>query len=117
MSNRIAVFNEGRIEQVAEPTELYEHPDNAFVAGFVGVSNLLERDGKRFTVRPEKVLLIENGSGPRGIHSEPGVVREVAYAGMVTRYIVELDAGESFRSSARTWRRRQRTSRPSAAGK
>lgn len=93
MSNRIAVFNEGRIEQVAEPTELYEHPDNAFVAGFVGVSNLLERDGKRFTVRPEKVLLIENGSGPRGIHSEPGVVREVAYAGMVTRYIVELDAG------------------------
>ena len=45
MSDRIAVFNEGRIEQVSPPVELYEHPATEFVAGFVGVSNLLERDG------------------------------------------------------------------------
>ena len=52
MSNRIAVFNDGRIEQVGTPADLYEKPANAFVAGFVGVSNMLERDGRRFTVRP-----------------------------------------------------------------
>ncbi len=59
MSNRIAVFNEGRIEQVSPPFELYEHPTTEFVAGFVGVSNVLERDGKRFTIRPEKIQLLD----------------------------------------------------------
>ncbi len=93
MSNRIAVFNEGGIEQIGEPTEIYERPANPFVASFVGVSNLLERHGERFTVRPEKVILLENGSGPRGIHREAGVIREVAYAGMITRYLVDLEAG------------------------
>ena len=54
MSDRIAVFNEGRIEQIGAPNDVYEKPANLFVAGFVGVSNVLERDGKRFTVRPER---------------------------------------------------------------
>ncbi|HEX2358214.1 MAG TPA: ABC transporter ATP-binding protein [Solirubrobacterales bacterium] len=93
MSDRIAVFNEGRVEQVGAPAEIYERPDNPFVAGFVGVSNLLERDGRRFTVRPEKVILIENGAAPQGLHVESGRIRDVAYAGMITRYIVHLDAG------------------------
>jgi putative spermidine/putrescine transport system ATP-binding protein len=93
MSNRIAVFNEGRIEQVGAPAEIYEHPGNTFVAGFVGVSNVLERDGKRFTVRPEKVTLIDGGSAPKGLHVEAGQIRDVAYAGMITRYLVALDAG------------------------
>jgi putative spermidine/putrescine transport system ATP-binding protein len=91
MSDRLAVFNEGRIEQVGAPAEVYERPASAFIAGFVGVSNLLERDGRRFTVRPEKVRIVD---GPAdGIHTEGGVVREVAYAGMLTRFWVELDAG------------------------
>ena len=64
MSDRIAVFNEGRIEQVGTPAEIYEAPGNRFVAGFVGVSNLLERDGSQFTVRPEKVRLLEPGRRP-----------------------------------------------------
>ena len=55
MSDRIAVFNEGRIEQVGPPVELYEQPATEFVAGFVGVSNVIERDGERFTIRPEKI--------------------------------------------------------------
>jgi putative spermidine/putrescine transport system ATP-binding protein len=93
MSNRIAVFNEGRIEQVGTATEIYEHPANAFVAGFVGVSNVLERDGRRVTIRPEKILIIENGNAPSGLHVEEGVIRDVAYAGMITRYRVALDAG------------------------
>ena len=90
MSDRLAVFNRGRIEQVGPPAEVYERPANTFVAGFVGVSNLLERDGRRFTIRPEKVTLDPAGEG---LHVEDGRVRDVAYAGMVTRYLVELDAG------------------------
>ena len=93
MSDRIAVFNEGRIEQVSPPVELYEQPDTEFVAGFVGVSNLLERDGYRFTIRPEKIQLIDPGSAPNGLRTEAGRIADVSYAGMVTRYTVALDAG------------------------
>jgi putative spermidine/putrescine transport system ATP-binding protein len=95
MSDRIAVFNEGRIEQIGTPAEVYERPGNPFVAGFVGVSNLLERDGRRFTIRPEKVVLLDLGAGGDGMHTERGRIRDVAYAGMITRYLVELqDGGE-----------------------
>ena len=52
MSDRIAVFRDGRIEQVARPAELYEHPATAFVAGFVGTSNLLTGDAARAAGRP-----------------------------------------------------------------
>jgi putative spermidine/putrescine transport system ATP-binding protein len=93
MSNRIAVFNEGRIEQVGPPADIYERPENPFVAGFVGVSNLLERDGERFTIRPEKISILDNGKGPDGLHTETGQIDDVAYAGMITRYLVALDAG------------------------
>jgi putative spermidine/putrescine transport system ATP-binding protein len=91
MSDRLAVFNHGRIVQVGAPAEVYERPGNEFVAGFVGVSNVLERAGRRFTIRPEKIRLLE---GPHdGLHTEAGVVRDVAYAGMVTRYLVDLERG------------------------
>ncbi len=93
MSDRIAVFNEGRVEQIGTPAEIYENPGNSFVAGFVGVSNALERDGRRFTVRPEKVRLLEPGDPTDGMHSERGRVRDVSYAGMITRYLVVLDEG------------------------
>ena len=96
MSDRIAVFNEGRIEQVSPPRELYEHPRNEFVAGFVGVSNLIEREGRRVTIRPEKIRLLESSSDANGLHSERGRVAEVAYAGMVTRYTVALEKGGSL---------------------
>jgi putative spermidine/putrescine transport system ATP-binding protein len=93
MSDRIAVFNEGRIEQVSTPEDLYEHPINEFVADFVGVSNVLERDGARFTVRPEKIEVIAPGASTDGLVTERGRVVEVAYAGAVTRYTVALDGG------------------------
>src|SRR5205823_9804939 len=86
MSDRMAVFNEGRVEQIGSPADVYEHPQTEFVAGFVGVSNVLERDGKRITIRPEKIHL-EDDDGSGG---ETGVVKEAVYVGMVTRYIVEL---------------------------
>jgi putative spermidine/putrescine transport system ATP-binding protein len=93
MSDRLAVFNAGRIEQVGTPADVYEHPANEFVAGFVGVSNVVERDGRRFTIRPEKIRLLDEGASAEGLHVEAGTVRDVAYVGMVTRYLVELDAG------------------------
>ncbi len=93
MSNRIAVFNEGRIEQVGDPEGVYERPANRFVSGFVGVSNVLERDGTRFTVRPEKIRLLGPSDPADGLQVESGRVVGVAYAGMITRYVVALDRG------------------------
>jgi putative spermidine/putrescine transport system ATP-binding protein len=94
MSDRIAVFNEGRIEQVATPSDLYEHPVNEFVAGFVGTSNVIERDGQRFTVRPEKIHLVAEEAPPeQGFTSESGRINEVVYLGVLTRYLVDLDKG------------------------
>jgi putative spermidine/putrescine transport system ATP-binding protein len=94
MSDRIAVFSDGRIEQVSPPLELYEHPANEFVAGFVGISNLIERDGVRMTIRPEKIELLQQGAPADGLHTEHGQVVEVAYAGMITRFTIELGTGE-----------------------
>jgi len=93
MSDRLAVFNEGRIEQIGPPAEVYEHPANDFVAGFVGVSNIVERDGRRYTIRPEKVRMLEGGEPSDGLHVEDGVIDNVDYIGMVTRFAVRLDRG------------------------
>ena len=94
MSDRLAVFNEGRIEQTGTPAEIYERPATEFVAGFVGVSNVIERDGRRFTVRPEKIhMLDQDESAAHGDVIESGRIRDVVYVGMFTRYIVELDSG------------------------
>jgi putative spermidine/putrescine transport system ATP-binding protein len=93
MSDRIAVFSAGRIEQVGGPGEIYERPANEFVAGFVGTSNNLERAGRRYMVRPEKIRLLSPGQDEPG--AESGVVREVAYLGSVTRYVVESSRGET----------------------
>jgi putative spermidine/putrescine transport system ATP-binding protein len=97
MSDRIAVFSAGRIEQIGTPEEIYEHPANAFVAGFVGTSNLIERDGRQLTVRPEKISILDAARpAPEGSPSAAGVVREVVYLGSITRYVVELDEGETL---------------------
>jgi putative spermidine/putrescine transport system ATP-binding protein len=94
MSDRLAVFDRGRIEQIGAPAEVYERPANAFVAGFVGVSNVVERGGTRVTVRPEKIRMTDAGSKPAGGWlAETGSIRDVVYAGMVTRFLVELDGG------------------------
>jgi putative spermidine/putrescine transport system ATP-binding protein len=89
MSDHVAVFNEGRIEQVGSPREIYERPQTEFVAGFVGTSNILERNGRRFSVRPEKIHMRDDDGGS----GEPGVIDLVEYLGIFTRYIIELDAG------------------------
>ena len=105
MSDRIAVFSRGRIEQVGPPAEIYERPATAFVAGFVGVSNLLRGDVAErvlgrpgtFTVRPEKIRLAEPGGPvlPDEIAVD-GRIRQVVYLGAETRYYVTLDAGSEL---------------------
>ncbi len=102
MSDRLAVFNKGRIEQVGAPAEVYEHPATRFVAGFVGTSNLLAGDvaeaiiGTRgtFTVRPEKIRLAEPDAPVADDEtSATGTINDVVYLGQDTRYIVTLDVG------------------------
>jgi putative spermidine/putrescine transport system ATP-binding protein len=101
MSDRVAVFNHGRIEQIGAPAEVYEHPASEFIAGFVGVSNVIERDGRRYTVRPEKIHVLAEGEVPEaGLRVEDGTVRDVLYVGPVTRYHVSLDRGGELQALA-----------------
>ncbi|MEX2211825.1 MAG: ABC transporter ATP-binding protein [Gaiellaceae bacterium] len=93
LSDRLAVFNRGRIEQIGRPAEVYEHPQSVFIAGFVGVSNVIEREGRRYTVRPEKIQLFHDGVPAEAAHVESGVIQDVQYVGAVTRYRVTLDQG------------------------
>ena len=102
MSDRMAVFHRGRIEQVGTPAEVYERPATGFVAGFVGVSNVLEGsvaraiagEDRAITVRPEKIAMVDLAErvGPDQ-SSATGRVREVVYLGAMTRYVVALDGG------------------------
>jgi putative spermidine/putrescine transport system ATP-binding protein len=104
MSDRIAVFRDGLVEQVATPVELYEEPSTAFVAGFVGTSNLLDGEAARalanspgpVSIRPEKITLhpgrVDAGAGEDRCVAT-GVVQEVVYLGASTHAVVELDAG------------------------
>jgi putative spermidine/putrescine transport system ATP-binding protein len=95
MSDRVAVMSNGRIEQVGPPVEIYERPATEFVAGFIGISNLLTRDGVRFVVRPEKLrMLLDEDVFEPGMTVEPGVVEQVVYVGQSTRYNVRLERGE-----------------------
>ena len=102
MSDRIAVFNEGRIEQVGTPAEVYETPASPFVAGFVGTSNLISGEtasritgsDQMFSVRPEKIhMSFSNGRVDDSMVSINGTIRDVIYLGLFTRYLVEIEGG------------------------
>ncbi|HEY7225694.1 MAG TPA: ABC transporter ATP-binding protein [Micromonosporaceae bacterium] len=103
MSDRIAVFNHGRVEQVGTPAEIYEQPATGFVAGFVGTSNVLRGDVARrilgregaFSVRPEKIhLAAPDDPVPDGDRvTTTGRVAEIVYAGATTRFVVDVDDG------------------------
>lgn len=115
MADQIAVMKDGRIEQLGAPVELYERPATAFVAGFLGVSNLLRGtatapdrvrldSGEELTVplggrtgsvevgvRPEKLRL---GAPQEGENTLSGSVKETAYVGVATQYVVSTGAGD-----------------------
>ena len=97
MSDRLAVLANGQIEQIGSPVDVYERPATEFVAGFIGISNVLTRDGVRFVVRPENIrMLAEGEEADPGMTVELGRVEEVIYVGMNTRYVVHLDRGEQL---------------------
>ncbi len=94
MSDRIAVFNRGRIEQIGTPMELYERPSTLFVADFVGISNLLRRERETAVLRPEKIQLVpRDASVPVGMTQADVRVMEASYLGMFTRYLVAMTDG------------------------
>ncbi|MER6982787.1 ABC transporter ATP-binding protein [Streptomyces carpinensis] len=103
MSDRIAVFHQGRLEQVGTPAEIYERPATAFVASFVGTSNLLQGQSARsilgtdgtHSVRPEKIRVLKESAvaDEPGHATATGTVAEVVYLGDTTRFLVDLDAG------------------------
>jgi putative spermidine/putrescine transport system ATP-binding protein len=102
MSDRLAVFNHGRLEQIGTPAEIYEHPATAFVAGFVGVSNVCAGELARrlagaaepFSIRPEKIRLADGaGLGAEGEVTAAGAIDSALYLGAATRYGVSLDGG------------------------
>jgi putative spermidine/putrescine transport system ATP-binding protein len=102
MSDRLAVLNGGKIEQVGTPAHVYEQPATSFVAGFVGWSNVLEGEAARavtgddaaFTIRPEKIRIEDRGfsAGPDE-YATNAQVKSVVYLGAHTRYTVGLDQG------------------------
>jgi putative spermidine/putrescine transport system ATP-binding protein len=97
MSDRVGVFSHGHLEQVGTPGEIYEHPVNEFVAGFVGTSNVIVRGAQRYTIRPEKIVVLGDAEPVApGCETETGTVGEVIYLGAVTRYVVELPDGSSL---------------------
>jgi putative spermidine/putrescine transport system ATP-binding protein len=102
LCDRLAVFNNGRIEQLGAARDVYEHPATAFVAGFVGSSNFIGADAASsvfgltgtFAVRPEKVAIGYRGEPvPAGAIRADGIVRDVVYAGSVTRIVTDGPAG------------------------
>ena len=104
MSDRIAVFNLGHIEQVGTPGEIYQHPASAFVAGFVGTSNIISGDlavqlrgaPDPFTIRPERITLLPAAADTAHLNGErraTGVVRDALYLGERTRFVIDVDGG------------------------
>ncbi len=100
MSDRIAVFNHGRIEQIGTPAEIYEHPATAFVAGFVGVSNVvsgalaqrLTSSSQAFSIRPEKISLFDLGTPvPADMLGIEGQIESATYLGANTRFVVTVE--------------------------
>src|SRR5512147_2410201 len=105
MSDRIAVFNEGKIQQVGVPSEIYERPASPFVAGFVGTSNLMSGEVARritgsdemFSIRSEKIHLdLTNDKPAKDMFCIDGVVRDVMYLGLFTRYLIEIEGGSDL---------------------
>ncbi len=91
MSDRIAVFNNGKIEQLGVPREIYENPISAFVSEFVGQTNRIVIDESRINIRPEQVSVSKmNSSGNRSL---PGTLRDVIFVGASTRYLVDTSCG------------------------
>ena len=88
MSDRIAIFNQGKIEQLGTPKEIYEHPATPFVSEFVGKINKITQNGARVNVRPEFITVSKSAGSAKSLQ---GRLKDVIFSGAVTRYVVEVD--------------------------
>ncbi|MFS0866623.1 ABC transporter ATP-binding protein [Microbacterium sp. 179-B 1A2 NHS] len=102
LSDRVAVFNDGRIEQIGTAREVYEYPKTEFVARFLGLSNIIPADvahrltgtAQMMSVRPERVRLVTGAETPRdGDLVLEGTVAEVVYTGPTTRFVIDSTDG------------------------
>jgi putative spermidine/putrescine transport system ATP-binding protein len=91
MSDRIAVFNNGNIEQLGTPREIYENPKSAFVSEFVGQTNKISIEGQQLNIRPEFVTV--SGAKSNGDRSYKGVLRDAIFVGATTRYLIDTELG------------------------
>ncbi|MEY3803353.1 MAG: hypothetical protein RL126_497 [Actinomycetota bacterium] len=97
MSDRIAVFNHGKIEQLGTPREIYDNPKSAFVSEFVGQTNRIEIEGAKVNIRPEFITVSKsNATGDRVLS---GKLSDVIFVGASTRYLVKTEAGHSIIST------------------
>lgn len=105
LSDRIAVFDQGRVQQIGAPAMIYERPATEFVAGFVGTSNFLRGEAAEhvigefgtFLIRPERIRVLAPGT-TSGVadRTAAGVVRDVIYLGSATRLVVDLEVGTTL---------------------
>ena len=91
MSDRIAAFNNGKIEQIDTPQNIYQKPGTKFVAEFVGKTNSMEIEGVRINVRPEHINVGRSTS--RSARSFAGTLRDIIFVGATTRYVVDTKIG------------------------
>ena len=103
MSDRIVIMQNGRIEQVGTPSDLYQNPKTTFAASFLGKSNFLHRDGAVFALRPEKIDLDPEGKG-KGANKVTGTVQSVTYFGAVLKYQVEVPGLDLIEVDVDAWR-------------
>ncbi|MFT4075131.1 MAG: ABC transporter ATP-binding protein [Asticcacaulis sp.] len=96
MSDRIAVFDTGEIAQIGTPADVYERPVNPYVAKFVGVSNVIQRDGKAIMIRPEKLKLYDIAPESRSVEILPGEISDIVYVGLMTRYLIRTEGGDDL---------------------
>lgn len=94
MSDRIAVFNAGRIEQLDKPEIIYKKPATQFVTQFVGQTNALNIDGKSLRVRPEHMTVGTKKTA--GSNSISGKLFDIIFAGAISRYVVKTDDGQTI---------------------
>ncbi|MGI9371551.1 MAG: ABC transporter ATP-binding protein [Hyphomicrobiales bacterium] len=105
MSDRIVIMQEGRVEQVGTPLELYEKPRTRFAASFLGKSNFLQRNGNTYALRPEKIDIAPSGkTDKKAENTLPATVKSITYFGSMKKYIVETDEGQELEVDVDAWR-------------
>lgn len=97
MSDRIAVFNQGKIEQLGTPREVYENPQSPFVSEFVGQTNKIVLEDKQVNIRPEFITISK--SNKFGDRTVSGKLHDAIFVGAITRYLVHTDKGQTIVST------------------